>query len=437
MIKIYKSIFEDGNIKEAIPLSLIRPYLKNRISSNNGDIITGKDNFYSKNNPSKNNRVYIPLRDKTRALESLITEFEIEIKTSLDKDGRYELLDFINGKVLEKKYNRITKIGKALITINKKELLDKYNAFPGREGIKKSNLLVCISKHPYDILGQSYDRGWTSCKNLSDGKEAYYLKTEINRVLVAYLINQDDLNIRKPIARITILSFMDNTGNIKYIPQTKEYGTSGIWYELFLQTIRDFLDKKQGILNGDYTMVSDQYPDSLPTNLKINPKNRHVHEIEYTGNVSITGEYDRFGRVEIINGDVYLSAPHQLDMENVRIINGNLFISSPKLLSLSKLQKVTKNILIENCPNLKSLGNLQETGRDIYIFSKNMMDLGKLHTIGRDLSLVKSKIDSLMGLKNVGGILFLKGSNIKKNGKKIPPHLFGKCDFSKYKEYAE
>lgn len=52
---------------------------------------------------------------------------------------------------------------------------------------------IIISRHPYDIIGMSTDRGWTSCMNLKTGEYKHFVESSLmNGVLIAYLSNPKD-----------------------------------------------------------------------------------------------------------------------------------------------------------------------------------------------------------------------------------------------------
>jgi hypothetical protein len=56
------------------------------------------------------------------------------------------------------------KIGKILQELGETELLDEFKKDETRQ-LKNKELVIVISRHPYDIAGASTDRNWTSCIN--------------------------------------------------------------------------------------------------------------------------------------------------------------------------------------------------------------------------------------------------------------------------------
>ena len=68
---------------------------------------------------------------------------------------------------------------------------------------------IVIFRHLYDIAGMITDRCWTSCMNLDKGKYKEYISSSIiNGTLIAYLVNENDTNINKPIARVLIKPYI-------------------------------------------------------------------------------------------------------------------------------------------------------------------------------------------------------------------------------------
>ena len=122
------------------------------------------------------------------------------------------LVDYIAGTGKDS-HGRVVKIGKY---IAKDPALKKmFDSDPQRKSIAnatRSRQLICISMHPYDIAGMSTDRGWVSCMNLKDGSNKKYVKQDVaNGTLIAYLIDPQDKNINKPIARCLAKPFFEKT----------------------------------------------------------------------------------------------------------------------------------------------------------------------------------------------------------------------------------
>jgi len=241
-------------INESIPLSLVKPYLKNNKKYYEERLKEWFDGKY---------RVYIPVEKESETEKNLNSELEKEIEKSLDSTV-FKIKDFKKGIALDTKNNREIKLGKVLNKIKQKDLLDRFNSSEQRAGTSKKGLLICISRHPYDILGQSYDRGWNSCKNLEYGSNNEYLKDEIFQSIIAYLIYENDKNIKKPIARVLAFPYINNKLELAYKINSRIYGSAGIWEKNFLKSFDEWIYKKQGEKTGTYKLIPFIYPDGMP-----------------------------------------------------------------------------------------------------------------------------------------------------------------------------
>ena len=118
--------------------------------------------------------------------------------------------DFYEGTCIDKD-GRTIRIGKLLTKLNELDLLKIYNDSKSNVMKNYDNLQVVISRHPYDIIGMSTNRGWKTCVDLNDkrygGKYIYRIEELLKEgCLIAYLIRKDDRNIRNPISRCLINS---------------------------------------------------------------------------------------------------------------------------------------------------------------------------------------------------------------------------------------
>jgi hypothetical protein len=146
-------------------------------------------------------RIYIPLIETKRKGKA-----EKEIKTFL-KEKEYEIVDYINGKCKHMGAKNLSKIGQVLTRLGRTDLLDKFNEDPDRK--HGEDLMVCISRHPYDIAGSDTDRRWTNCMTLgtkmsprlrNDIKELRTLKIKIQELQIDKLKLQyeyEDLEEKK------------------------------------------------------------------------------------------------------------------------------------------------------------------------------------------------------------------------------------------------
>lgn len=247
--------FTEQIIQEAIELSKAKPYVKGWDKNRLKDWFDGKY------------RVYLDLEKGIPASKDIESELEKEIKDSLS-DTDYEVKDFKKGMAYDKKNKREIKLGKVLGKIDK-ELLQRFVNDPGRTSSKVTKPIVVISRHPYDIAGQSYKRGWTSCKDFSGnrGGNKGYIKDETRLSLIAYLIYKDDKNIKTPIARVLISQFKNEQKEIYYGVQMKTYGSAGVWEGALFRTIQKWLDEKQGRKFGKFKFNTKQYQDTAESEI--------------------------------------------------------------------------------------------------------------------------------------------------------------------------
>ena len=105
---------------------------------------------------------------------------------------------------------------------------------------------IIISRHPYDIAGMSTDRGWTSCMNLDSGEYKNYVETSLNNgALIAYLVNENDTNINKPISRLLIKTFVKIDEDINFNNPNWLLKVSSIYgqnYEKFSKIVQNWLN---------------------------------------------------------------------------------------------------------------------------------------------------------------------------------------------------
>ena len=203
-------------------------------------------------------------------ITGLVTKIEIQYKLKeiekyikKDEKGRETLL----GERPMEDVRRQMK-DKAVTEINK--LIDYYNKIPEvklyRENKVKSFYIV-FSKHRYDVAGMSTGRGWTSCMNLYTGINSHYVQHDVKAgTLVAYLVRNDDLNIKNPVARVAIKPFvsLEDPSNVLYQSEQRVYGTPPIG---FLDEINRLLGavqtNKQGIFKLKDTLYCDTGLDTV------------------------------------------------------------------------------------------------------------------------------------------------------------------------------
>lgn len=230
----------------ALAPSMYRPYVKGWDKGRYADI------FAKFSKDKKAYRVYLPVNEEAGE----VIEAPALIQRALGEKG-YLVEDYRAGIAVDKTGKRRMRIGK-LIADNKelKQLFDndsKRKAFRGK-------YIICVSRHPYDIVGASTARGWTSCMNLVDGEEADHLEQDVKHgTIIAYLIDQNDTNINRPVGRALIKPFI-NKGHTVLRCEKQVYGTT---VDGFVKTIQHWLDKNfnHGMIDGRYKLAPKLYAD--------------------------------------------------------------------------------------------------------------------------------------------------------------------------------
>ena len=202
-------------------------------------------------------RIYLPYDNSKVKTVTIPTD----IKNYLKEKG-YEIQDYLKGLAIQKDTKRIMKIGRLLSDNN--SLQKKFNEDSQRSLSKTKDKLVVISRHPYDIAGQSTGRGWTSCTNIEDGEHRKYVMRDIKEgTLVAYLIDSNDKNIKTPISRILIKPFLNivDANDIVVFPEQKQYGASDSQFY-------DIVDEWTSVINGPeksglYCINKKVYKDTI------------------------------------------------------------------------------------------------------------------------------------------------------------------------------
>ena len=218
------------NVLEALRPSEWRPF-KEHIKGWNRDRY--KDLFMSGEWETNRNatRIYLPL-------ETEQVHAPKPIEKALKKAG-YKVHDYRKGLAQSiQDPNRKMKIGKLLAKYP--NLVKKMQNDPRRQG--KSDYEIVISRHPYDLLGMSTNRGWESCMNLSRGEAQRYIPMDIKHgTIIAYGIKKgktpeeirNQRNLKEPVCRVLIKPFIniEDENDIILGIENAVYGTSPPGFE--------------------------------------------------------------------------------------------------------------------------------------------------------------------------------------------------------------
>lgn len=136
-------------------------------------------------------RLFIPIEKKK-------SKTHIKIEKYLSELG-YEIVDYIQGKARYKDAKNTTRINQILTRLKEdtaKVLSKLFVEDPDRKA--GEDLMVCISRHPYDIAGSDTDRNWSNCLTMARNDTKRYvnhinnIKKELELVDLKELSNNID-----------------------------------------------------------------------------------------------------------------------------------------------------------------------------------------------------------------------------------------------------
>ena len=235
----------------AVPLSLVRPAM----SGFNRQRYASFFNKYGSGKGADKYRIYIPINSPTiKAEKKTITPPAID---EYLKSKGMAVSDYLVGLAVMPDGKRQIKLGKALA--DKPDLQKLYNNDPQRATTKSVPGWVVLSRHPYDILGMSFDRGWTSCMNAKSGSNKKFLKADIAQgTIVAYLIKNTDANINSPTARISIKPYVNSKDDIA-LGAGRTYGSGNATFVQIVNTFCKWFntDKPAGVYKLEKGLYSD------------------------------------------------------------------------------------------------------------------------------------------------------------------------------------
>jgi len=264
-------------IQEALPISVAKKYVQA------WDPSIHKQVFEREPRKDKNAyRVYIPFQQETDSKinipENLLSYLQGAIPNkpySTDADNYMQGLAFEVANPTRK-----LGIGKMLARSEGSEkdparkselqaLKKSFDADPQRAATKTPDKLIVISRHPYDVAGMSTDRGWKSCMNLVDGINRHYVLRDVKKgSIVAYLINADDLNVNRPLARILIKPYQEkgNPTNLAMMGDAV-YGTAPA---RFKTQVDAWVNAKYNAdKSGLFCLAAGLYKDVIPRQMRL------------------------------------------------------------------------------------------------------------------------------------------------------------------------
>jgi hypothetical protein len=351
-------------------------------------------------------RIYLPLvQSETKGpIQSTIEKF-------LVKNG-YEILDYTKGICKFGSAKNPSKIGQVLTRLEKehpeaKELMKSFVEDATRKVQNKADLMVVISRHPYDIAGQDTGRKWTNCMTLETGENATYLFSDIKEgSLISYLINKNDKNITNPIANSAIKPFInvEDDADIILLKDNKTYPQPEPDFE---RTVSDWLKEVNGDKRGIYCLNKELYDDARKSKTVIN----------VTETITNPEEVKKVAKhLGIKVRDMKLHSDATLD------VNGDVDLTSKlyKIIPI-KFGKVTGSFTIDD-NQLTSLENCPSyVGGDFFCFNNQLgtLEYGP-EWVGGEYSATSNLLRDFTGVaKHIGQTLDVSLNFIPKD--MLPP----------------
>ncbi len=325
------------------------------------------------------NRIYLPFKFDVPDINP-----DPSIRYVLWNSGGYKITNYLEGYC--EKDGRTFRIGKVLNKLNRLDLLKVFNEDPSR-AIQNKELLICISKHPYDIAGMSTDRGWTSCMDLYYGEHRRYVSKEIKAgTFIAYLIDVNDKNIRSPHGRVNIKPYVNLSKNMAWGLSEVCYGSmldDSALSSKFIESVSEWVNSKANKTKGVYSLAGGVYSNEAVDVITVGKDvennlfewnidmDRFGENGEYTLNIDsplnikeFKGFEELFGfEIKEIKGGLYFDRRHSLtSVSNLpERIGGSLdFEYCTSLTSISDFPKLLEGVLYtEGCPFFEGMDEQQ------------------------------------------------------------------------------
>ena len=355
----------------------------------------------------------------------------------------FEVQNYKENQAYDLKNDRPIKITKVLANIGQfdnyaLELLKQYN----NEASKSIELrgkrvdgtkYVVLSKDPIDIAEMSTGRKWTSCTNVYDGGSKDYVSYDIYEgTFIAYLIDNEDIGIENPDARILIKPYYDvsDINSIYYFTEDKIYGEAP---SSFLKTINSIIEKVQSIKKPTtLNLIDTLYCDNPSYKKRIkgieeNPNSKEYLEL-YLEHIGVK-EYRINEDMSVdVFGNVWIGG---LKLKRIPIkfgtIFGNFICKDNELVSLNNAPKKITGYF--DCSNntLTSLkGGPIEVEDSYYCNSNGIKTLqGGPKIVGKDFVFSENFLTSLEGFLVQVGRTVNGGANQIKTLKHLPYQING------------
>ena len=203
---------------------------------------------------------------------------------------RPSIKSYIEGFVQKPGDKNVYKIGRVLSqngsiqpkTTNSKgntepEYSAEFKSDPIRH-IKEQDLVIVISRHPYDIYGMSTERMWTSCMDMTkrkEGNKSDMIKAEVEKgTLIAYLTPRSEVYesgkvaLSKPVARVLLKPMYNEDNELAYALSTTYGGMVDDLNDFLRNWIDENFNSKVKNTEG-FTIADGVYEDPYETVGKI------------------------------------------------------------------------------------------------------------------------------------------------------------------------
>lgn len=343
--------------------------------------------------------------------ESFEMDTQDIIEDFLDFEG-YDVTDYKNNKAYDRRNNRWdVKITKILSNLSKTSdyalnLLKEYNNEASKGIIDRgrkvdSSQYIVFSKDKLDIAKMSTDRKWTSCTNLYDGGNRDYVSTDIiEGTFIAYLIDNTDIEIENPDARVLIKPYQDisKEDDIYYFTEDKVYGQAPTG---FLRTINTIIEQVQEFQKPvQLKLIDTLYCDNEAYKKRLEgvPKNISPEE-----SLKIYLDYLNLTNYKI-NDDLSID------------VDGDVDISQKNLTKIPiKFGKVAGNFICNGNILTNLVNSPKEVGGSFVCDSNHLKSLhNSPRIVNGDFYANNNEIETLRGCPEfIGGIFSMYGNKLK------------------------
>ncbi|GAB5388713.1 MAG: hypothetical protein Alpg2KO_16810 [Alphaproteobacteria bacterium] len=275
------------------------------------------------------------------------------------------------------------------------------------------NLMMVISRHPYDVIRMSTGRAWESCMTRGGMYWEYVPKEVKEGSMVAYLVSKNDPEILDPMSRVAIKPLRNKKGEtiMKCGP------AYGLGSDLFEKAVQTVLDREYNTgLYGEFKMPDTVYGDGVSSTARQTPAD--IKEWDAEKWIAYLGlETTQFGDRTIIKGDLNLDeyGLEKLPDFSGYWLQGTLNIQGNPLTDLTGCPAdVGGDLYANNCALTSLQGAPERVGNHVYIGGNKLTSLEHCPqmTAAASLSAGNNELASLKGCPERLGKLDVSGNNL-------------------------